>query len=99
MARAKVASAYKPHVYTRFRKGHPMALPETEQLTRMISGVSAANQASLGKDADMMMMTFPGGMERTEREYQSLFEQSGFRLSKVTTTKSAVSVVEGKPAS
>jgi hypothetical protein len=47
----------------------------------------------------MIMLTFPGGMERTEREYQSLFEQSGFRLSKVTTTKSAVSVVEGKPAS
>lgn len=60
--------------------------------------VSAANQASLGKDADIMMMTFPGGMERTEQEYQSLFEQSGFRLSKVTATKSAVSVVEGKPA-
>jgi ubiquinone/menaquinone biosynthesis C-methylase UbiE len=59
--------------------------------------VPAANQASLGKDADMMMMTFPGGMERTEQEYQSLFEHSGFQLSKVTTTKSAVSVVEGRP--
>jgi O-methyltransferase domain len=60
--------------------------------------VSPANQASLGKDADMMMLTFPGGMERTVEEYRALFEQSGFRLSKVTTTKSAVSVVEGTPA-
>ena len=59
--------------------------------------VSMPNQASLGKDADMMMLTFPGGMERTVDEYRALFEQSGFRLSKVTATKSAVSVVEGTP--
>jgi len=60
--------------------------------------VSDPNQASLGKDADMMMLTFPGGMERTAEEYRALFEQSGFRLAKVTTTKSAVSVIEGTPA-
>ncbi len=60
--------------------------------------VAGGNQASLGKDADMIMMAFPGGMERTEAEYQDLFEQSGFRLSKLTRTKSAVSVVEGRPA-
>jgi ubiquinone/menaquinone biosynthesis C-methylase UbiE len=60
--------------------------------------VPGANQASLGKDADMMMLAFPGGMERTAEEYRALFEQSGFRLNTVTTTKSAVSVVEGRPA-
>ncbi|MGH8140688.1 MAG: methyltransferase [Steroidobacteraceae bacterium] len=60
--------------------------------------VPTANHASLGKDADMMMLTFPGGMERTDEEYRALFEQSGFRLAKVTTTKSAVSVIEGRPA-
>jgi SAM-dependent methyltransferase len=59
--------------------------------------VPGANQAALGKDADILMMAFPGGMERTEAEYKTLFEQSGFRLSKVTTTKSAVSVFEGRP--
>lgn len=59
--------------------------------------VSAANQASLGKDMDLMMMTFPGGMERTDEEYAELFEKSGFRLSKVTATESAVSVFEGRP--
>jgi hypothetical protein len=60
--------------------------------------VPPPNQASLGKDADMMMLTFPGGMERTVDEYRALFEQSGFRLAKVTPTKSAVAVVEGRPA-
>jgi hypothetical protein len=59
--------------------------------------VPLANQASLGKDVDMMMLAFPGGMERTNEEYAALFEQSGFRLAKVTPTKSAVSVVEGRP--
>jgi hypothetical protein len=59
--------------------------------------VPPANQASLGKDADMIMLTFPGGMERTDDEYQALFEQSGFRLNKVTKTKSSVCVVEGGP--
>jgi hypothetical protein len=59
--------------------------------------VSGANQASLGKDIDMMMLTFPGGMERTDAEYGALFEQSGFRLAKVTPTRSAVSVLEGRP--
>jgi hypothetical protein len=59
--------------------------------------VPAANQASLGKDADMIMLTFPGGMERTDDEYQALFAQSGFRLNTVTKTKSSVCVIEGRP--
>jgi cyclopropane fatty-acyl-phospholipid synthase-like methyltransferase len=59
--------------------------------------VPTSNEASLGKDADMMMLAFPGGMERTEREYAELFERAGFRLAKVTPTRSAVSVFEGRP--
>jgi hypothetical protein len=46
----------------------------------------------------MLMLTFPGGMERTVEEYRGLFEQSGFSLAKVTATNSAVSVIEGTPA-
>jgi hypothetical protein len=60
--------------------------------------VGSANEASLGKDADMLMLAFPGGKERTREEYGALFEQSGFRLTNVTPTKSAVCVFEGKPA-
>jgi ubiquinone/menaquinone biosynthesis C-methylase UbiE len=60
--------------------------------------VAGPNEESLGKDADMIMMAFPGGKERTEDEYRTLYERSGFRLSKVTPTKSAVCVVEGVPA-
>ena len=60
--------------------------------------VSPANEPSVGKDADMIMMAYPGGKERTPEEYRALLEQAGFRLSGVTRTKSAVSVVEGRPA-
>lgn len=45
----------------------------------------------------MIMLVFPGGLERTEEEYSALFEQAGFRLGRVTPTASAVSVVEGRP--
>jgi hypothetical protein len=72
-------------------------IPATGRLLLVEFDVPAANQASLGKDADMMMLAFPGGMERTDAEYAALFEQSGFRLAKVTPTKSAVSVLEGRP--
>jgi hypothetical protein len=72
-------------------------IPEHGRVLLVEFTVPGANQASLGKDVDMMMLTFPGGMERTDAEYAALFEQSGFRLARVTPTRSAVSVVEGRP--
>jgi hypothetical protein len=46
---------------------------------------------------DMVMLVYPGGQERTEAEYASLLEKSGFRLNRVVPTASAVSVVEALP--
>jgi hypothetical protein len=48
----------------------------------------------LGKLYDMVMLVFPGGQERTEREYAALLDRCGFRLSRVVPTASAVSIVE-----
>jgi hypothetical protein len=59
--------------------------------------VPPGNEPSLGKDFDMVMLTFPGGIERTEEEYRFLLEQAGFQLSSITPTASVISVVEGKP--
>ena len=73
-------------------------MPSRGRVLLVEFAVSAANQASLGKDADMIMLTFPGGMERTETEYQALFEQSGLRLNRVTKTRTAICVIEGTPA-
>jgi hypothetical protein len=72
-------------------------IPQDGRLLLVEFAVSGANKASLGKDADMIMLAFPGGMERTDEEYGDLFARSGFKLSRVVPTKSAVSVIEARP--
>ncbi len=72
-------------------------IPNDGKLLIVEAVVPTGNQPSLAKDFDMTMLTFPGGIERTEEEYRSLFEQAGFQLSSITPTASAISVVEGKP--
>ena len=59
--------------------------------------VPEGNTPSISKAFDMTMMTFPGGLERTEKQFRRLFEMAGFELSSVTPTSTMVSVVEGKP--
>ncbi len=57
---------------------------------------SSAAQALVLSDLNMMVMN--GGRERTEAEYRSLFEAASFKLTKVTPTQSAMSVIEGARA-
>lgn len=52
----------------------------------------------LGKITDMVMLVLPGGQERSETEYADLLAKSGFRLTRVVPTDSAVSIVEAVPA-
>jgi hypothetical protein len=47
-----------------------------------------------GKMLDLVMLTIPGGQERTEAEYAALLGKAGFRLNRVVPTASAASVVE-----
>jgi hypothetical protein len=47
-----------------------------------------------GKMLDILMLTAPGGRERTEREYKELLDKAGFRLTRVVHTASLVSIVE-----
>jgi hypothetical protein len=51
-----------------------------------------------GKVLDMVMLSLPGGTERTESEYSVLLAKAGFRLNRVVPTASAASVVEAFPA-
>ncbi len=60
--------------------------------------VPVGNGPSLSKEFDMAMLTFPGGMERTEAQFRYLLEASGFELTRITATTSIISVVEDKPA-
>jgi len=47
-----------------------------------------------GKMTDIVMLTVPGGQERTEKEYDALLTKAGFKLERVIPTDSAVSIVE-----
>jgi|SRR5215813_11718216 len=72
-------------------------IPRGGRLLIVEAVVPAGNEPSMAKDFDMTMMTFPGGIERTEQEYRMLLDQSGFNLTSITPTASMVSVVEGRP--
>lgn len=58
------------------------------------SVLQPANQPDLGKIIDLEMLLMPGGRERTEAEFRSLFERAGFRLTRVVPTQSPLSVIE-----
>ena len=51
-----------------------------------------------GKMLDIVMLTIPGGEERTASEYGPLLGRAGFRINRVVPTDSAVSIVEAVPA-
>jgi SAM-dependent methyltransferase len=72
-------------------------IPPDGRILLVEFAVPRGNERSLAKAADMIMLVFTGGLERTEEEYSSLFQRAGFRLSSVTPTASAVAVVEGRP--
>jgi hypothetical protein len=50
-----------------------------------------------GARADIGLLVLNGGQERTEKEYQVLLDKSGFQLTRVVPTQTAVSVVEAFP--
>jgi O-methyltransferase domain len=72
-------------------------IPNNGRLLIIEAVVPSGNEPSLAKDFDMVMLTFPGGIERTEEEYRFLLERAGFQLHSITPTTSVVSVIEGKP--
>jgi len=46
---------------------------------------------------DLNMLVMTGGLERTAKEYETLFAKAGFRLSRVVPTESPFSVIEARP--
>jgi hypothetical protein len=80
--------------------GHCRAvMPADGRLLLVECVVPAGNDPSLSKDFDMTMLTFPGGMERTEAEFGALLGRAGFTLKSVTPTTTMVSVVDARPTS
>jgi hypothetical protein len=64
----------------------------------LVEGViPPGNDPCFGKLLDLTMLTIPGGKERTEEEYRTLYQAAGFRLARIVPTQAEVSVIEGKP--
>ena len=63
------------------------------------SVIVPGNAPDFGKLLDLEMIAITeGGLERTEREFAALLEATGFELTRVVQTESAVAVIEGRPA-
>jgi hypothetical protein len=62
------------------------------------SVIPAGNDPSFAKQLDVNMLLIPGGKERTESEYRSLFGSAGFVLTRIVPTQMEISIIEGKPA-
>jgi ubiquinone/menaquinone biosynthesis C-methylase UbiE len=58
--------------------------------------VKPGNDESFTKLLDITMLTLPGGQERTEEEYRWLYEQTGFKLTRIVPTTGEVSIIEGE---
>jgi len=73
-------------------------IPAHGRLLISDSVVPYGNEPCPSKDLDMVMLTFPGGKERTESEFRSLLDASGFELNSITRTAASICVVEARPA-
>jgi hypothetical protein len=60
------------------------------------SVIAPGSQPDFGKIIDLEMLLMPGGRERTEQEFRNLFEQAGFKLTRIVPTKSPLSVIEAR---
>jgi len=72
------------------------AMRSASKLLVIESVIHSGNEPFLGKFLDLHMLLIPGGKERTESEYRSLFERVGFELTRVVPTGAEVSIVEWK---
>jgi hypothetical protein len=62
------------------------------------SVIQPGNDFSPGKFLDLQMLIFPGGCERTEKQFRDLFVAAGWQLRRIIPTAAADSIVEGVPA-
>jgi len=60
--------------------------------------IQPGNEFDPGKFLDLEMLIFPGGHERSEKQFRDLFAAAGWRLNRIVPTPSGTSIVEGVPA-
>lgn len=70
------------------------AMSAAGKLLVIESVIPPDNKPFGGKFLDLVMLLIPGGKERTEEEYRTLFKKAGFQLTKVVPTETEVSLLE-----
>jgi hypothetical protein len=80
-----------------FKKREPQYVPEDSKLLIVEIIVPPGNQPSIAKLLDLEMLVTTGGQERTEYEYKTLLESSGYHITRIVSTKESVSVIEARP--
>lgn len=73
------------------------AMKDTARLLLVETVIPPGDEPHPGKLGDFVMLTALGGQERTAEEYSQLLDRAGFRLSRVVSTASPLSVLEGVP--
>lgn len=73
------------------------AMRDDSVLLVVDSIIPSGNTPHPGKVMDILMMIFGEGRERTEADFQNLFEAAGLKLSKITPTPTALTVIEALP--
>jgi hypothetical protein len=71
------------------------AMAENGRLLVVEMVIPEGNAPSPGKFLDLEMLLFMRSFERTEAEYRALFEEAGFKLTRIVPTPSPYSVIEG----
>ena len=72
-------------------------MPRDATLLLLESVVPPGNTPHFAKSLDLDMMIFVGGRERTERQFETLLDRSGFRMTRVVPTISTISLIEAHP--
>jgi hypothetical protein len=70
------------------------AMSSKGKLLVIESVIPPDNEPFGGKFLDLVMLLIPGGKERTEDEYRTLFKMGGFELTRVVPTGAEVSIIE-----
>jgi hypothetical protein len=60
--------------------------------------IQPGNDFDPGKFLDLSMLLFPGGLERTEKQFRDLFAAAGWRLNCIIRTAAGEAIIEGLPA-
>lgn len=74
------------------------SMPDHAKVLICDAVIPPGNDPHPGKILDLEMLISPGGVERTEAEFNTLLANSGFKMTRIIPTPSPVSIVEAVKA-